>query len=261
MAWHLGYPLSQTLFTSVYVEKLQHPNPTTISDADFIRGRAADLTRDPMHTVLRAYCLGLLKTCYFVNERIKSEHIYEVCSCTRETAPDRAADNSQEEDFVTNTYNRSLLESLSRSDICEEIVAARQVLRDTHYTDTSELAQALDFRLQFRIAFLRAIELSELRTDPTSLAVPWAEMQVVWGKISQTRHLGSAVPEAFSTKIQRRLASTMPPRPIVQPSADETQRHFEKLIEDGMSVLEVLNYADSQSLLVREILHDIFLFG
>ncbi|KAK4142788.1 Mak10 subunit, NatC N-terminal acetyltransferase-domain-containing protein [Dichotomopilus funicola] len=231
MAWHLGYPLSQTLFTSVYVEKLQHPNPTTIHDADFIRGHAADSPRDPMHTVLRAYCLGLLKACYFVNERIKSEHIYE------------------EEDFVTNTYNRSLLESLNRSDIYDEIVTARQVLRDTHHTETNELAQALDFRLQFRLAFLRAIELSELRTDPASLTPPWAEMQAVWSKISKTRDLGSAVPGAFSTKIQRRLASTMPPRPIVQPSAQETQRHFEKLIEDGMSVLNVLNYTDSQSLL------------
>jgi hypothetical protein len=81
MAWHLGYPLSQTLFTSVYVEKMLNPAPKTLQDADFIRGRTDELPRDPMHAALRAYCLGLLKSCYYVNERIKNEHSYEVnCS-------------------------------------------------------------------------------------------------------------------------------------------------------------------------------------
>lgn len=78
MAWHLGYPLSQTLFTSVYIEKMLQPEPMTVHDADFIKDRAAGSPRDPMHGALRAYCLGLLKSCGFVNERIKYEHSYEV---------------------------------------------------------------------------------------------------------------------------------------------------------------------------------------
>jgi hypothetical protein len=78
MAWHLGYPLSQTLFTSVYVEKMLNPAPKTLQDADFIRDRTDEPPRDPMHAALRAYCLGLLKSCYYVNERIKNEHSYEV---------------------------------------------------------------------------------------------------------------------------------------------------------------------------------------
>lgn len=78
MAWHLGYPLSQTLFTSVYIEKMLQPVPETIEAADFIRDRAANTRRDPMHGALRAYCLGLLKACGHVNERIKYEHSYEV---------------------------------------------------------------------------------------------------------------------------------------------------------------------------------------
>jgi N-alpha-acetyltransferase 35, NatC auxiliary subunit len=80
MAWHLGYPLSQTLFTSVYIEKMLQPTPETIEDADFIRDRPAGSRRDPMHGALRAYCLGLLKACGYVNERIKYEHSYEVNS-------------------------------------------------------------------------------------------------------------------------------------------------------------------------------------
>ncbi len=78
MAWHLGYPLSQTLLTNVYIEAMLNPAPATIADADFVRDRKETDPRDPMLTVLRAYILGLLKACWYVNERIKYEHYYEV---------------------------------------------------------------------------------------------------------------------------------------------------------------------------------------
>ncbi|EAQ86987.1 hypothetical protein CHGG_08240 [Chaetomium globosum CBS 148.51] len=155
----------------------------------------------------------------------------------------------KEEDFVTNPYNRSLLESIDRYEIRDEIMEARKIIHDISHTLTDELAHALGFRLELRSAFLRAIELSELRSDPESLSLPWSQMQGVWEVVNKTRHLGKPVPEAFSTKIQRRLASTMPPRPIVQPSAEETHEHFKKLIADGINVLNVLHYSDSQSLL------------
>jgi len=54
------------------------PTPANIQEADFIRHHDDSIPRDPMFTVLRAYCLGLLKACWYVNERIKFEHYYEV---------------------------------------------------------------------------------------------------------------------------------------------------------------------------------------
>lgn len=80
MAWHLGYPLSQTVFTSVYIDKMLDPAPTTLEQADFLRDRPGE--QQLLHRVLRAYCLGLIKTCWFVNERIKFEHYYEVRPCS-----------------------------------------------------------------------------------------------------------------------------------------------------------------------------------
>lgn len=78
MAWHLGYPLSQTLFTSVYIERMLNPEPGNLHDADYIRNWPAETPQDLMHAALRAYCLGLVKSCYYVNELVKSEHHYEV---------------------------------------------------------------------------------------------------------------------------------------------------------------------------------------
>lgn len=78
MAWHLGYPLSQTLFTSVYLESIVMPAPDKIEDAHFTRDKDDFAHHDRMLSILRAYCLGLLKSCWYVNERIKFEHYYEV---------------------------------------------------------------------------------------------------------------------------------------------------------------------------------------
>lgn len=83
MAWHLGYPLAQTLFTSVYMESILMPQPDTLEEAHFIRNpnSNSNSTRtpaSPMHDILRAFCLGLLKTCGLVNEKIINEHYYEV---------------------------------------------------------------------------------------------------------------------------------------------------------------------------------------
>lgn len=112
------------------------------------------------------------------------------------------------------------------------------------------MADALCLRLDLRTAFLRTFELSVRRNTPEELSMPWSDMQSIWEGISKTRHLGKSVPGAFSTRIQRRLASTLPPRPMVQPSPEETLEHFEKLIAHGKNAPKVLNYTDSQSLLV-----------
>jgi hypothetical protein len=74
MAWHRGHPLSQTVFTSLYIDKLLNPK-----QANWGSIRFGDSSDEPLtHQVLRAYCLGLIKTASHINDRIKSEHFYEV---------------------------------------------------------------------------------------------------------------------------------------------------------------------------------------
>ena len=78
MAWHLGYPLSQTLFTNVYVDGILMPQPSSLEQADFIRDPKAREERPSMQLVLRAYCLGLLKSCSYVIKHITCELYFEV---------------------------------------------------------------------------------------------------------------------------------------------------------------------------------------
>jgi N-alpha-acetyltransferase 35, NatC auxiliary subunit len=78
MAWHMGHPLSQTIFTSLYIDKLLNSKEASLDDISF-RNLNDEAPEEPVSIrVLRAYCLGLLMTCSHVNNRVKSEHFYEV---------------------------------------------------------------------------------------------------------------------------------------------------------------------------------------
>lgn len=115
----------------------------------------------------------------------------------------------------------------------------------------SKVSMALDLRLELRTAFLRSIYLMTRRmANPDSLKMPWIQMKGLLSHFSKQHELATPVPAAFSTKLQRRLASTMPPRPIIQLSFDETVDHFIRMSQDGMDITDILRYSDTQSLMV-----------
>ncbi|KAI1201534.1 Mak10 subunit, NatC N-terminal acetyltransferase-domain-containing protein [Nemania serpens] len=232
MAWHLGYPLSQTVLTSVYVEALMNPHPETIDDVDFTR-TSSSLSKEPsLLFVLRAYCAGLSKACFLVNECMKEELYYE------------------EEDFVTNTYERSLLSHIPVPDIKCLLQNAVVDLRASKDGLSQQIYMALESRLQLRLRFLDAVDLSSIRNDTSQAPkLPWVQMKRLIDDIENQHVLGKPVPEAFSTKLQRRLASTMPPRPMVKLSFEECMTHFKRLVQNGNEVIDVLQYKDPQSLL------------
>ena len=94
MAWHLGHPLTQTLFNCLYIERLLWPEPANLNEATF--HRKEDPSRGKyVELVLRAYCLGVLKCCEGVIQTV-IDHLY-----------------FEEEDLCTRTYNRQLLTRIS----------------------------------------------------------------------------------------------------------------------------------------------------
>ncbi|KAF4123844.1 N-alpha-acetyltransferase 35, NatC auxiliary subunit [Geosmithia morbida] len=232
MSWHLGYPLSQTVFTSVYVEALLKPDPHGIDEAKFLRRQGDVADEEPMLRVLRAYCLGMLKACGYVNDRVRNEHSYE------------------EEDFVTNTYNRSLLSSVSTASIRHAIADAVDLLqRERTPIGNDDIVEALSNRLILRDIFLSAAECPQYVDDPDTARKPWTAGIALLPAIQRTHALGKPVDESFSVKLQRKLASTVPPRPIVQLSFDDAFGHLSRLFQDGQDVITVLNYTNTQCLL------------
>jgi hypothetical protein len=80
--------------------------------------------------------------------------------------------------------------------------------------------------------------------------MPWKEGISILSLLKETHHLGKPVDDSFSAKLQRKLASTVPPRPIVQLSFEDAFGHLSRLFKDGLEVIGVLDYTDPQCLQV-----------
>ncbi|KAI0397142.1 Mak10-domain-containing protein [Xylariaceae sp. FL0594] len=235
MAWHLGYPPAQTLLTSVYVEALTNPAPKHVDQVHLSRAsseQSGEVEEPPLLFILRAYCAGLLKTCDMVNAIMADELFYE------------------EEDFVRNTCDRSLLHAISTSDVKSILQDAVAELGTLDGALRQEMHEALRSRLELRISFLDAIDLHTIRrAAPEASKMPWARMRDLIGVIEDQHALGKAVPEAFSVKLQRRLTSTMPPRPMAELSFTDCIAHFKRFFEAGAEAIDVLQSTDAQCLL------------
>jgi hypothetical protein len=152
---------------------------------------------------------------------------------------------------VTNTYNRTLLASVKTAAIREALQDARNLLTSLRGSSVSiELIEALDSRLELRQIFLDVAETPQHRNDPEKARKPWTSGLPVLAKLGKTHALAQPVDDAFSVKLQRKLASTMPPRPIVQLSFDDALGHFTRLFRDGEQMIDVLKFHDTQSLQV-----------
>ncbi|TVY62254.1 N-alpha-acetyltransferase 35 NatC auxiliary subunit [Lachnellula suecica] len=239
MAWHMGHPLAQTIFTSLYIDRILDPCPTSLEQTCFDRSESC--SDEPLtHQILRAYCLGLVKTCGYVNQRVKAEHYYEVLLYISFV--------HKEEDFVTHTFNRNLLENIDHDSIVEFIERTAERLLASN-TIPHEVKDALEFRLGFRASFLETVDAASSRTSPDEIKSLWTDLLTLVPNLKQSIKLGKPVPASFSVKLQRKLASTVPPRPIVQVSQEDAFSHLERLCLDGSVAVEVLKYHNSHSLM------------
>lgn len=115
---------------------------------------------------------------------------------------------------------------------------------------TEEIFSALKYRISHRRALLH--DLSRETEEWYTGAVPeWDTSLELLGKVEITHKLGKPVSEAFSTSVQRKLASQVPPRPIVELSFEDAVSSLKKLCVEGKDMLKVLKYQGSTNLVVR----------
>ncbi|KAF9883813.1 hypothetical protein FE257_002750 [Aspergillus nanangensis] len=233
MAWHIGHPLSQTLFTSLYLDKLLWPVPNTFEEAHFGRPRNAMNQESPaiVHLVLRAYCLGLVKCCDFVHARVSGEYFYE------------------EEDFVTQLYNRSLLSQFDQQPFIQLLDRAIMWIEDRNNQLDDKIREAIQCRLVMRRDLLLGFE-QDMEILETRMSAHFTSCVSQLPALAKSISLGKSVPESFSLKIQRKLASTVPPRPMVKISPEDALAHLKRLCQDAVDVLDILNYRGPHNLKV-----------
>ncbi|KAL2373348.1 hypothetical protein RJZ57_002191 [Blastomyces gilchristii] len=216
VAWHSGHPLPQTLFTSIYLDRMLWPVPKSLEEARFDRsaskqqansdhrseeerqGKAEGCSEgqwdELVNLVLRAYCLALIKACDRVNYKVSSEYFHEVSFKSR-----------------------------------------------TSFREREGRGPPLVHRLLFRRELLSGLDMDTVPAKQRSTQPFLAALRQL-GRIEKSMHLGKPVPEAFSLKIQRRLASTVPPRPMVHVSAADAIAHMTRFCQDAVDVQQILEY-------------------
>ena len=205
IAWHDGYPLSQTLFTSLHLDRLLSPDnryPYTLTYGSEDRPKA-DTEQILTHTVLRAYCIAVAKCCHMVVELIKSQNFYE------------------EEDFVTHLFGRELLPRIEWNDADQALNEALDWLHDAAIE--SDVKAAIELRLRFRRSLLQSIY-GEARD--------WDGMGNAIERMDESHRLGVSTPAAFTEKVQRELATSTPPRPMLEVSWEDACKNWTRLCAD-----------------------------
>lgn len=69
--------------------------------------------------------------------------------------------------------------------------------------------------------------------------------------INKSNALGKAVDAAFSLKIQKRLASTVPPKPMVKIKFEDAIDHLTRFCQDFIDAQTIVDYTGTHNLRVR----------
>lgn len=109
--------------------------------------------------------------------------------------------------------------------------------------------EAIWCRLLFRQQFLDALchDVGFLDSRSTDKFGPCVSTLPL---LAESSSLGQLVEAACSLKIQRKLASTVPPRPMVKISFDKAITHLRRLCQDAVDLQDALCYRGADNLKV-----------
>ena len=144
---------------------------------------------------------------------------------------------------------RSLLAELDDVSITKFIDVTIHLLATSNSMDP-RIKEALVQRLKCRNSLLNTVGVAGDRSSSEPLLSAWSATLKLLPGIKSERELAKPVPDSFSVKLQRKLASTVPPRPVVTIAFDDAYQHLERLCRDGLVVSEVLDFHDTNSLMV-----------
>lgn len=149
---------------------------------------------------------------------------------------------------MANLYHRRLLTDFEVMEIEQELDDAISYLNVHNLSINETLKDALVARLEFRKMFLSAVQTDEIPDRQRPFL--WERCMEMLPSIKQSTSHGVSVNESFSVKIQRKLASSVPPRPIVSINFDDAYAFLSRLCQHGKDAYRILEYHGGVNLLV-----------
>ena len=149
---------------------------------------------------------------------------------------------------MASLYHRKLLEDFDLGDISTEIEKAIKYVNQQAPSIDIAVRDALVNRLRFRQMLLSAVQLDGLLDRQRAML--WEECLELLPMLSQTNKLGLPSEDSFGIKIQRKLASSVPPRPIIRSSFDEALARVNDICRNSRDAYRVLDTQTSTRLMV-----------
>lgn len=140
---------------------------------------------------------------------------------------------------MVSLYHRKLLDDFDLVNISMKIEEAMAYVTEETKPMDRMLRDALLNRLELRKMLLSAIQLNGfLNHDRARL---WQGCLDLLPMLSQTNKFGVPLENSYSIKIQRKLASSVPPRPIVKISFDEALARLSGICHNGRDAYRILD--------------------
>lgn len=139
---------------------------------------------------------------------------------------------------MSNLYNRDLFSRVHVQEVMALLDDEMSSLELMDQEVPEGAKTALIDRLQFRKLFLRALAAPN-EWPKSSPDTAWQDCLALLERVIDSAKFGISVPESFSVKLQRKLASTVPPRPMVELKFDKAVGHLKRLCQDSHDVMSL----------------------
>lgn len=149
---------------------------------------------------------------------------------------------------MVSLYHRKLLDDFELSNISTKIEDAMAYVAKETDPMGHPFRDALLSRLELRKILLSAVQIDGSLDHQRARL--WEGCIKLLPILSQTNKFGVPSEDSFSIKIQRKLASSVPPRPIVMISFDEALAGLSGICQNGRDAYRVLNSQSGSHLMV-----------
>ena len=154
----------------------------------------------------------------------------------------------QEEDFVVSLFHRKLLDDFGLVEISTKIEDAIKYITQDIVLIEIPVLDALLSRLRLRKTLLSAVQLDGFLDHQRPRL--WERCLELLPLLSETNKLGVPSDDSFGIKIQRKLASSVPPRPIINISFDEALTRLNSICQNGKDAYRILDCQTGTRLMV-----------
>ena len=149
---------------------------------------------------------------------------------------------------MVSLYHRKLLDDFELADISTKIEDAMRYITQGIVVMDISVRDALLNRLRFRKALLSAVQLDGF-LDHQRVRL-WEDCLELLPTLSQTYKLGVPSDDSFGIKIQRKLASSVPPRPVIKISFDEALARLTGICQNGRDAYRIFDSQTGTQLMV-----------